>query len=157
MTVAKDTTPVDFAWNDAFLLGYDPIDETHHEFVSIVGAMLRCSDDEFPAYMDAFVKHAKEHFEAEDKMMTMTEFPSRECHMEEHAAVLKSAYQVRALVTVGNIEIGRSLAQELTRWFPGHADYLDSALAQWMCKRKFGGKPIVLRRNFEAPAPPVSS
>ena len=26
-------------------------------------------------------------------------------------------------------------AQALADWFPGHADYLDSALAQWMAKR----------------------
>ena len=40
--------------------------------------------------------------------------------------------------------IGRDFAAELERWFPGHADYLDSALAAWMCKRQFGGKPVVL-------------
>ncbi|KWT98735.1 hypothetical protein APY03_0047 [Variovorax sp. WDL1] len=27
-----------------------------------------------------------------------------------------------------------------------HADYLDSALAAWMCKQQFGGKPVVLHR-----------
>ena len=32
-------------------------------------------------------------------------------------------------------------------WFPGHADYLDSALSHWMFKRRFGGKPMVLRRD----------
>jgi hemerythrin len=43
--------------------------------------------------------------------------------------------------------VGRSFLQELARWFPGHADYLDSALAAWMCKRQFGGKPVVLQRS----------
>ena len=38
-------------------------------------------------------------------------------------------------------EIGRDFAAELERWFPGHADYLDSALAAVRCKRQFGGKP----------------
>ena len=48
------------------------------------------------------------------------------------------------LVAQGNLAIGRDFAAELERWFPGHADYLDSALAAWMCKRQFGGKPVVL-------------
>ena len=42
----------------------------------------------------------------------------------------------------------RRFAEELTRWFPGHADYLDSALAAWMVKRRHGGKPVVLRRQI---------
>jgi hypothetical protein len=31
---------------------------------------------------------------------------------------------------------------------PGHADYLDSALAAWMSKQIDGGKPVVLRRKL---------
>ncbi|MDX3907376.1 MAG: hemerythrin domain-containing protein [Pigmentiphaga sp.] len=153
MTAAASSS--DFDWNDAFLLGYGPIDTVHKEFVDIVGAMLRCPDDEFAQHLDEFAEHAKSHFGAEDAWMTETEFPARECHINEHAEVMKSVEQVRELVAQGNVAVGRSLAQELARWFPGHADYLDSALAQWMCKREFGGKPIVIRRQFESPAPPA--
>lgn len=84
--------------------------------------------------------------------MTETEFPARDCHMTEHAAVIASVREVRALVEAGNANIARSLAAELARWFPGHADYLDSALAHWMFKRLHGGKPIVLRRGVAANA-----
>lgn len=64
----------------------------------------------------------------------------------EHAAVLASIRGVRGRVTSGETEIARRLAHELAAWFPAHADYLDSALAQWMVKHQFGGAPIVLRR-----------
>jgi hemerythrin len=46
------------------------------------------------------------------------------------------------------VATARRFAEELTRWFPGHADYLDSALAAWMVKRRHGGKPVVLRRQI---------
>ena len=69
---------------------------------------------------------------------------------DEHAAVMRSVAEVRERVAQGDIAVGRSLAQELARWFPGHADYLDSALAAWMCKRQFGGKPVVLQRKKAA-------
>jgi hypothetical protein len=36
----------------------------------------------------------------------------------------------------------------LFEWFPGHADYLDSALAAWMTKQTMGGKPVVFRRSI---------
>jgi hemerythrin len=43
--------------------------------------------------------------------------------------------------------IARSLAEELARWFPGHADYMDAPLSQWMVKRRHGGAPVVIKRN----------
>jgi hypothetical protein len=48
------------------------------------------------------------------------------------------------------VAVCRRLGSELAAWFPGHADYLDSALAHWMCKRTLGGKPVVLRRNIRS-------
>ena len=32
-------------------------------------------------------------------------------------------------------------------WFPGHADYMDSALATWLVKKSHDGRPLVLRRK----------
>jgi hemerythrin len=49
---------------------------------------------------------------------------------------------------IGDAQVVRSFAEELAKWFPGHADYLDSALAAWMVKRRHGARPLVLRRNI---------
>mgnify|MGYP006210844499 FL=1 len=68
--------------------------------------------------------------------------------MDEHAAVLKSVHEVQAELAAGNVELCRDLVDHLATWFPGHADHLDSALAHWMSKRRFGGKPVVLRRGL---------
>jgi hemerythrin len=137
-----------FTWNDTYLLGYDPIDDEHREFVEAVHAMQTASDAEFAARLDAFAVHAKHHFDLENTLMVETEFPARDCHIDEHAAVMNSVEQVREVVAKGDFAEGRRLAAELENWFPGHADYLDSALAQWMCKRRLGGKPVVVRRNI---------
>lgn len=140
-----------FVWTDAFALGYTQMDETHHEFVETVNAMLGASDEAFPAALDVFVEHAKRHFDQEAEWMHSTEFPAAECHIDEHNAVMKSVLQVQEMVKAGHergIEIGRSLAAELVKWFPGHADYLDSALSHWMSKRTYGGKPVVIRKDM---------
>lgn len=142
-----------FVWTDAYALGYAQMDETHHEFVETVNAMLCASDEAFPAALDAFADHAKRHFDQEAEWMTKTNFPAAECHIDEHNAVMKSVLQVQEMVKSGHekgIDVGRSLAAELVRWFPGHADYLDSALSQWMVKKSFGGAPVVIRRNIVA-------
>lgn len=145
---ADSDSDTELVWSDALLLGYEPMDEVHEEFVDVVNRLLSCPDEEVLQHLDEFFVHAEQHFGLEDKWMTETDFPPRDCHMAEHAAVLKSAREVREYVAAGNAQIARSFAAELARWFPGHADYLDSALAQWMFKRQHGGKPLVFRRNI---------
>ena len=134
-------------WNDSYLLGYGPMDETYREFVDSVNALLTCSDEEFATRLEAFARHAQEHFAEEDAWMERTDFPPKDCHIGEHAAVMQSVREVMALVQAGDIAEGRRLAAALADWFPGHAFHLDSALAHWMVKRSYGGKPVVLRRN----------
>lgn len=144
----SSSSPEALQWRDTYLLGYAPMDQVHEEFVDIVGRMQRAEDAELPGLLDAFAAHAKAHFEAENAWMVETDFPARECHIDEHAAVMRSVEEVRALLAQGHDAVCRSLAQELARWFPGHADYLDSALAHWMCKQRLGGKPVVIRRDL---------
>ena len=137
------------AWSDAFVLGYGPMDDVHEEFVMLVRAMQQARDEELAGSLEVFNMHAKAHFDAEDAWMVETDFPARGCHIEEHAAVLRSVQQVRARLAHADYAVARRLADELASWFPGHADYLDSALAHWMCKRRLGGKPVVLRRGVQ--------
>ena len=142
------TTTTPPAWTDHFLLGYPPMDDTHREFVDTVAAMIAASDQDFAACLEAFIRHAEDHFSQEKTWMTETEFPARQCHIDEHDAVLKSVYEVRErIASQRDFETGRALAAELMNWFPGHADYMDAALAQWMTKQRSGGAPVVLRRG----------
>lgn len=138
----------DFAWNDTFLLGYTPMDTVHEEFVARARALRDADAADLPAALAAMVAHLREHFAQEDTWMTETEFPPRQCHIDEHAAVLRSADEVLGLAGQGQLEPARGFAEALVDWFPGHADYLDAALAHWMCKRQHGGKPVVVRRGL---------
>jgi hemerythrin len=137
----------EFSWSDEYLLGYGAMDDTHREFVEIVNDLLTCDDAAVEGHLQAFARHAEAHFKEEDGWMERTDFPPRECHVDEHAAVLKSVYDVLEVVKAGNFAEGRRLAAALADWFPGHAFHLDSALAQWMVKKSHGGKPVVIRRN----------
>ena len=126
------------------VLGYAPMDAVHLEFDGLVARALGCTDDELLSCLQRLQAHLLSHFGQEDSWMRGTGFPAADCHVEEHGRVLISAAEVLALVARGDLKVGRSFAAELAQWFPGHADYLDSALAAWMCKRQFGGTPIVL-------------
>lgn len=141
-------------WTDALLLGYPEMDVEHREFVELVGRLQSSPDEELGRHLTAFEAHARRHFGTEDAWMEDTGFPPRDCHQKEHAAVLQSLEEVQALHTAfGRCDVVRSFADELARWFPGHADYLDSALAAWMSKRRHGGRPVVLRRGAAVSEP----
>lgn len=129
------------------LLGYTPMDDIHEEFETLLAQALTCTDAQLEHCLDLLHQHLKFHFDEEDRWMRSTDFPASECHINEHAAVLKSSEEVRRHVAAGNLSIGRTFATELDKWFPAHAAYLDSALAAWMCKRRLGGVPVVLHRN----------
>ena len=136
-------------WSDARKLGFAPMDHTHEEFYSVAFRLLTCSAADADAAIAAFEVHALEHFRQEEAWMLETEFPASDCHVQEHAAVLNSVREVRALLSAGQAgpALLHDLAQHLFAWFPGHADYLDSALSAWMSKRRYGGQPVVLRRK----------
>lgn len=138
-----------FEWSDAFLLGYGPMDHVHREFVDLVNALLSCPEAETPQRLSAFAAHAESHFGDELKWMQASDFPAMQCHADEHAAVMKSVGEVQQRVAAGDHEIARRLAAELARWFPGHADYMDSALAHWLVKKRHGGAPLVLKRGIK--------
>ena len=136
-----------FDWTDRYLLGYTSMDDTHREFVTLVDTLLTAPDAGLAQALDAFAAHAVAHFEQEDGWMRGTDFPAADCHIDEHAKVLASVREVQQELAAGNVVLARELAQALMDWFPGHADYMDSALAQWMVKRSHGGAPLVFRRD----------
>jgi hemerythrin-like metal-binding protein len=136
-------------WGDEFLLGYGPIDAVHEEFVGLLARLQSADDAALPALLDQFAEHCVRHFEMENGWMIEFEFPPRECHIDEHAAVLQSVQEVQGLLAEGDVAICRELVAQLADWFPKHADQLDSALAHWMTKKRLGGKPVVIRRGLK--------
>lgn len=153
-TPLSSSDPPPLLWTDALLLGFPSMDRLHEDFVRIVQALRDAPDDELAERLAEVKAHLESHFGEEDRWMKETDFPPRDCHIDEHAAVLNSVREVQALLAQGgHHDTCRGLADELARWFPGHADYLDSALAAWMCKRRHGGKPVVVRRSITSGEP----
>lgn len=138
-----------YTWSDSYKLGFHPMDTIHEEFFKAAFRTLTASDTGALAALDELIAHLDKHFSEEEKWMNETAFPPRECHIAEHKSVMDSALEVRELIASGNAEesLCSDFANYLFSWFPGHADYLDSALAAWMCKIHYGGKPVMLRRK----------
>lgn len=153
----QETGADTLAWHDGLLLGHAPMDEQHEALVAAIEALCGAPDGALAAALDALAGHARGHFADEEAWMADTDFPARECHVAEHRAVLRSIDGVRRRVATGEVDAARRLAAALADWFPAHADYLDAPLAHWLCKRRLGGRPVVLRRHLPPtrhPTPP---
>jgi hemerythrin len=129
-------------------LGYAPMDLVHQELETLITSALLCSDSELAQSVESMHAHLKAHFADEERWMTETKFPATECHATEHSAVLASAATVVMKIEEGDYNVGRSFIKAVSEWFPAHANYLDSALAHWICKQQNGGKPLVFHRNI---------
>lgn len=139
-------------WSDERLLGHEELDATHREFYDVVFNMLRCDGNTAWGTLLAFEDHARSHFTQEECWMRESNFPSGDCHADEHAKVLASLEEVKHALSAGEADhiLVQRFADHLFAWFPGHADFMDSALATWLSKKRFGAKPIVLKRRMEA-------
>src|SRR5207244_1227688 len=103
-------------------------------------------DSELAAAFDQLHARFAEHFSKEDALMDAEDFSSRQCHLDEHAAVLQSFGQARALLQQGKLQPARNMATQLINWLPEHIDALDRQLAKFLFHRQTGGAPILLRR-----------
>lgn len=146
-TAGEGTTLI---WSDALLLGHAPIDAAHEEFVEVVTALSQCTESTSLESLQAVERHLLSHFELERQWMEKTAFPAAECHIDEHQRVLDTVQHMTALAAQDGVPVAemKRLAQALIDWFPGHADYLDSALSAWINKKTHGGAPVVLRRDM---------
>ena len=122
-------------WQDRYLLGLEPMDSTHREFVALLEAAAAADAAGMSAALAALAEHTEEHFEMERRWMEDTGFPPQHCHKGEHENVLMIVREVRARVAGGESELGRQLAIALAEWFDGHAATMDAMLAAWMLER----------------------
>ncbi|MBC3871310.1 hemerythrin domain-containing protein [Undibacterium oligocarboniphilum] len=121
-----------WGWSDRLSLSYEPMDETHQEFVQLCAALAEDNPATFVQRLDALIEHSVHHFDQENIWMTETAFPPAACHKQEHDAVLEVMQEVRRRVASGEEDLAVRLAEELPHWFEHHVDTMDNMLARFM-------------------------
>ena len=76
-------------WSDALGLELDFMDDTHREFVDLLGATETAEDDVLLDRFVALIAHTEEHFGSEDRWMADTHFSSSNCHSMQHNVILQ--------------------------------------------------------------------
>ncbi len=136
-------------WSEELELGLSYMDETHREFVSLLGGVADAPDGQLMAAWQSVLVHTEDHFGREDQWMRDSAFPPGDCHTTEHQAILQVMREGGRRGAAGNLAMVRQLARELGVWFAGHAQSMDNALALFLKEVQYNeatghvGKPYV--------------
>jgi hemerythrin-like metal-binding protein len=130
-------------WTDELALHQPLMDDTHREFVDLLGEVEAAVQrpDAAPvvsASLARFVTHTEAHFAQEDAWMATIGFAPTNCHATQHAQVLQLLREVqRRVQDDGNLSIVGQLVPALAEWFVPHAQNMDGGLAQVMAATGF--------------------
>jgi hemerythrin len=130
-------------------LGDPALDEEHAQLQRLIDDLLQAPASGAVAALDALKAHAEKHFALEDADLRRIANPNASCHLDEHAAVLRSLDEVRAILLRPEPpppQLVLRLALELTRWLPEHVQQMDAGIASVRTKERFGGVPIQITR-----------
>jgi len=119
-------------WSEALAMDLPFMDDTHHEFVELLGIVEEADDATLLDAWQALVDHTDEHFGEEDRWMKDTHFSSSNCHSMQHRVVLQVMREGGVRGKAGDLPMVRQMARELATWFPQHAQSMDAALALHM-------------------------
>ena len=128
-------------WSEDLALGVAEMDATHQEFVLLLEQAALADRDSLLGAWDKVVQHTQEHFGLEDQWMKDSDFSSCECHSGEHNAILAVMQEGGRRGAAGNTDLVRQLARELGVWFAGHAQGMDTALAEHLKATQFLAGP----------------
>lgn len=128
------------AWSETLVLNHATLDDTHREFVELLNAysaVLDANEDALPAFR-ALLAHTEAHFAMEEDWMARCGFEAQNCHASQHAMVLNVMREVvRYATELNDREPLAIVRQELSQWFPAHAETMDAALVFTMEQRGF--------------------
>jgi hemerythrin-like metal-binding protein len=133
---------MDWEWQERYILGHEPMDATHREFITRVKALAESGNETALAELERLIAHTQAHFAQENRWMEESAFPPLHCHVGEHQRVLASMASVLSMAKKSSPALGRKMAVDLPAWFENHAATMDAALAQHM--RHVGYVPVNL-------------
>lgn len=133
-------------------LGDSHLDEQHEKLEFLIAALRDAPAAEAVDRLDALASHAADHFATEDVILRVMKDGNAACHIDEHAAVLRSLQEVREVLTGPDAAEGakaallQRLGTQLQQWLPEHVQAMDAGVAAHRSKERFGGAPVRLTR-----------
>lgn len=137
-------------------LGDPQLDREHQDMFRLALGLLQAPEGSERIALESLRAHAAAHFAQEDEDLRRVGGHNASCHLDEHAAVLKSLDDVHQTLSspTDAPETGRrlagQLAQALLDWLPEHVHQMDAGIASVRAQQRLGGMTVKF-----APRPPL--
>ncbi|MCL1927191.1 MAG: bacteriohemerythrin [Treponema sp.] len=129
-------------WNDAYSVGFEPIDTQHKELVKMTNELFEsckqgtdAADKAFLQTIKRAAEYARNHFSDEDKYMLEANFPNLNDHRKLHDDFLAVVGKAIQDFNTGSTE-PFELAQFLKNWLLTHIAEADKQYAPYLAKLK---------------------
>lgn len=124
-------------WQDKWLTGEERIDADHHDMVRTINNIHEAvengeSRDDILTILRALVNLTYEHFSYEECIMTITDYPQSDAHMDEHQNLHSIANILAYNIEVLNKEIVLDTIDFFEDWFIDHVENMDAELGRFL-------------------------
>lgn len=126
-------------WSDKYSVGVKALDNQHIALVNTLNelyeAMMKGEAKSVAgSLLTKLVKYTKEHFAAEEKLMTDTKFPGLPQHVVKHKELIKQVGDFVGRYEKGEITISSDLLKFLRDWLGTHILKEDHEYGPWLNK-----------------------
>lgn len=128
-------------WNDSLNTGVEEIDQQHQELISRINNLLASmhqgeANTELMKVFQFLDDYVKMHFQTEEKIMAMSNYPQSSDHRAKHADFSKQVAELKKeLETEGaNAALVIKTQRWLTSWWDEHINNVDKELGAFLKK-----------------------
>ena len=129
------------AWDDTLETGDARMDADHKELAELFNLLRDAADGgkgraACAAILDDIIRHAKAHFELEQRLMAQQRYPKAEQHAAEHAMLIKQALDYRQNFDVDSAASRSALMRFPEVWLAFHILFSDKELAAFLARTR---------------------
>ena len=126
-------------WRDEFLVGFDEIDNQHHELLAHINqlALMVSREDSsgIEETMQFLADYVHFHFDCEEKIMRDVNYPLMNEHLREHGKLVEQFLRLKAEITSGahdKLYLSFQIQLCLFDWFANHTTKTDRHLGKFI-------------------------
>lgn len=126
-------------WNSSYSVGVKTIDGQHTKLFEMIndlhGAMMSGKTNEVTGkLLHKLVNYTRDHFTAEEAMMTAAKYPGLDKHRIKHRTLTRQVEEFVAKFEKGEGMINIQLLSFLRDWLTNHIQVEDKEYSPWLVK-----------------------
>ncbi len=129
------------AWDDTLDTGHAGMDADHTQLAGLFDLLRDAVDSDkgnaaCAKALDDIIRHAKTHFDLEQRLMTQHRYPKTEQHAAEHAMLIHQALDYRRRFNVDSAASRADLMRFPEVWLVFHILFSDKELAAFLAGKR---------------------